>query len=213
MPASRRRLVAPLAITLAGGLSVAGCAAPARTAPAPATAEAAPSPSALPVAAPDGAVDGAADAVIALVIERLETAPQVAASKLFSGQPVTDAVREQVVIDAAASAATDAGADVAYVTAVFADQITASKEVQQALLDGWAAEPSAAPTTAPDLATEVRPVLDRITTELVPALATLQAFRDDAGCAAAVDDAQTATPAMSAEVAAALPTAVASLCD
>lgn len=210
---SLRRLAAAAALVAVASVGLAACTsdpAPGASSSAIATATAIGTPaSTVPT--------GAFDTVVALLVERLGTAPQVAASKHFSGQPVTDPAREQVVLDAAAAAAQQAGADADYVNAVFSDQIAASKLVQQSLLDQWAAGTAPAPTSAPDLATEVRPILDRITTELVPALAAVQQYRADPGCADAVA-ASTASvsasaPAATPEVAAALPTATAHLCD
>jgi chorismate mutase len=191
-----RRSVPLLTLLVAAGAALAGCGVPA--------------PAGTEVAA--RIPDGAFDTVLTLVLERLDTAPRVAASKYFSGQPVTDAAREKVVLDTAAAAAGEAGADVDQVTAVFADQIAASKEVQVSLLDGWRADPSTAPASAPDLATEVRPVLDRITTELVPALAEVQRYRDDPQCARVLGAAAAASAPSTAQVAAALPTALAHVC-
>ncbi|MCS5495663.1 gamma subclass chorismate mutase AroQ [Cnuibacter physcomitrellae] len=216
MPHHTLRRIAATALVAVASVGFAGCATPAPVASetttpnATATAPAGSSPaSAVP--------GGTFDAVVGLIVERLDTAPQVAASKLFTGQPVTDPAREQVVLDAAAAAAQLAGADTDYVQAVFADQIGASKLVQQSLLDQWAAGSAPAPTTAPDLATEVRPVLDRITAELVPALAAVQQYRSDPGCggavAASTASATAAAPVSVPEVAAALPTATAHLCS
>lgn len=164
---------------------------------------------------------GAFDAVLALVLERLSTGDAVAASKRFSGQPVTDEAREKAVLDAAAARAAEVGADADYVALVFADQITASKQVQQSLLDAWASGELTAPASAPDLATEVRPILDRITNDLVPALGALEVDRSAPGCAAELEAAAKAATATAAGSASppstaaldALPTAIAHLCD
>jgi chorismate mutase len=174
------------------------------------------SPSAAPPASPAPTASvpsGTFDATIALIVERLDTGDDVAASKWFSGAPVVDAAREKAVLDAAAARAAEVGADPSYVAAVFTDQITASKEIQQALLDSWHAGRAAPPASAPDLATQVRPVLDRITTDLVPALGTVAVYRDAAGCGAALNAGLVAaTPPTSAEARAALATATAHLC-
>jgi chorismate mutase len=64
---------------------------------------------------------------------------------------------------------------------------------QYRLFSDWSADPAHAPANAPDLG-QVRPVLDRITGELLDALATSRAARTDAGCPAtlgrAVEDAE-----------------------
>lgn len=218
-----RRLVAGAAV-MACGLTVAACASAPTTARPVATATVvdpgrtgtgAP-PAGSTFAAAGSSVPPAAGTfapVVALVVQRLDTADAVAASKWTTRQPVSDPAREAAVLAAAADRATQVGADEQYVTAVFVDQIAASKQVQQQLLDGWAADTSSAPTIAPDLATQVRPVLDRITAELVPALAVVQDRRDDPGCAATLaDDVRAAVPPATAAGRAALPVAIARLC-
>lgn len=157
---------------------------------------------------------GAFDPVLDLIVERINTGDTVAAAKWISKQPVTDAAREAAVITAATDLAEQTGADVSYVTTVFTDQITANKQVQQQWLDEWAAGTGTTPTVAPDLATQVRPELDRITAQLVPALAAVQDYRDDPQCAKILrDDIRATTGPASAAGQAALPVAVAHLCD
>jgi chorismate mutase len=167
-----------------------------------------------PTSGPAAAVSAAAsvDAVVVLLVDRLETAPAVAAAKYFSGQPVADPAREQVVLDAVADSAEAMGADPASVRAVFTDQISASKEVQQSLLDQWAVGSAPAPESAPDLATDVRPVLDALTPALVEALAELDRHRSDPQCPALVAE-RVAEVVSTPEVAAALPASSARLCS
>jgi chorismate mutase len=198
-------------------VGLAGCAAGGGSSPATAPAQmSSESAQTTPAAPSESPVPTRAfDEVLALVVERLATGDSVAASKLFSGQPVTDEAREKAVLDAAAARATEVGADQNYTAKVFEDQITASKEVQQSLLDAWAAGDAVPPTTAPDLATEVRPILDRITQSLVPALGAVEQFRDDPGCDAAVTASTVVASAhttASHAALAALPTATADLC-
>lgn len=150
--------------------------------------------------------------VVALVVERLETAPRVAAAKYRSGQPVEVSTRERAVLDTARRIAERSGVDPDWVETVFEDQIDANKQAQTTLLAGWEHEPDSAPRTAPDLATEVRPTLDRITGQLVPSLGGLQRLRDDPACADAVQDAVTAARPTPTAVRDALPTAVEHLC-
>ncbi|WP_368499107.1 gamma subclass chorismate mutase AroQ [Herbiconiux sp. A18JL235] len=205
----RLRAVAPAAVLVLAAL--AGCT---PTGPSPATSASTPAPTTAPTPTADAIPSAAFDPVLTLLVERLNAAPDVAASKFFSGQPVTDEAREQAVLQAAGDAATAAGADPAYVRDVFADQIAASKAVQEALLAEWRSGETPAPTEAPDLATQVRPVLDRITTELVPALAAAEDYRGADGCGAAVGEAvATASPQLAPSANGALAIATASLCD
>ncbi|QJU54161.1 chorismate mutase [Herbiconiux sp. KACC 21604] len=172
------------------------------------------SPTPTPTPTEDAVPTAAFDPVLQLLVERLNAAPDVAASKYFSGQPVTDEAREQAVLQAAADAATAAGADPDYVRDVFADQIAASKAVQEALLAEWRSGTTPPPTEAPDLATQVRPVLDRITTELVPALAAAEQYRAADGCGTAVGSSvATTSPGLAPSASGALAIATASLCD
>lgn len=211
------------ALALALVLTLSGCATGEASAPSSVAPSVTGSLAPEPTTAPASTIpDGAFDEVLTLLVERLATGDAVAASKLFSGAPVTDEAREKAVLDAAATRAAEVGADADYVALVFADQISASKEVQQSLLDAWAGGTLTPPTTAPDLATEVRPVLDRITQSLVPALASVEQYRADPGCAVAVEaaassatDAATTTPSAaipSPTALAALPTATMHLC-
>jgi len=162
----------------------------------------------------DSVISAAAFApVLGLLVERLELAPEIAAAKWLSGQPLTDAARERIVIDAAVAAAERAGADPDYVAAVFSDQIAAAKQVQLATFDAWSSGAASPPVVAPDLATQIRPALDRITGELVPALAAVQAYRGHAACAAAVERGLGEAAPGAEELSDALRVAVAHLCD
>lgn len=137
---------------------------------------------------------GPFDALVTVAYERLATADTVAASKWSSRGAVEDPAREQVVLDAASAGATQRGLDPALVTAVFRDQIQASKVVQYGLLEDWTADPAHAPATAPDLAT-IRPVLDGVTPQLLDALAATAAARRDGTCATQVGAADEQTAA------------------
>ncbi|WP_083230164.1 gamma subclass chorismate mutase AroQ [Curtobacterium sp. UCD-KPL2560] len=163
--------------------------------------------------APSGTARSAAiRSVVALVVERLGTAPQVAAAKFHSGQAVDDPARERVVLDAARSAAEQAGVDPDWVEAVFADQVAANKVAQYTLLASWTRDPDRAPATAPDLGATVRPVLDRITPELVSGLASARAARSSPRCGADVRAAVAGSDVDESAVRDALSTAVAHLC-
>lgn len=131
--------------------------------------------------------DGRGFAALAgLSAERLELADRVAAAKLRSGTPVADPARERVVLEEAARKATARGLDPVVARRVFRDQIEASKAVQRGLLQRWRAHPEQRPTGRPDLAGEVRPALDRITTGLIDALTEVAPRRGTPGCRAAL---------------------------
>ncbi len=97
--------------------------------------------------------------------ERILLADKGAAAKFGTSSPIEDPVREQQVLDQAAALAAEAGLDTAGTVAFFRAQIEMSKLVQRSLFERWTAHPEQAPTERPDLATEVRPELDRITVE------------------------------------------------
>ncbi|MEU6806398.1 chorismate mutase [Streptomyces neyagawaensis] len=117
-----------------------------------------------------------------LFAERLLVADKVAAAKYGTSTPIDDPVREKAILDDVAARAVGLGLDPAAVTAVFRDQIEANKLVQRALYARWDAHPEERPTERPDLVKEVRPVLDRITTQLLTALADTEPLRAGASC-------------------------------
>lgn len=119
--------------------------------------------------------------VIALVAERLSLATPVAQYKWLNSKPITDVPREKQVLADVVGHATTQGVDPAFARAFFADQIEASKMVQQQLFDQWHA--SGAPKNpAPDLATDVRPKLDHLDATLIQALARVTPVRNAPDC-------------------------------
>ena len=115
--------------------------------------------------------------------ERVQIADLVAAAKFGTPSPIDDPAREQAVLDAAAAKSVELGIDPEVSKLVFRDQIEANKLVQRALFDRWTAHPEQAPTHRPDLATEVRPKLDRITTQLLEQLRDTRRVRANPACA------------------------------
>ncbi|MGW1954923.1 chorismate mutase [Streptomyces sp. NPDC001920] len=117
-----------------------------------------------------------------LFTERLLLADKVAAAKYGTDKPIDDPVREQQILADAGARATGLGLDAGEVRSVFRDQIEANKLVQRALYARWDAHPGERPTERPDLVKEVRPELDRITTELLGALVRTQRLRAAPSC-------------------------------
>ncbi|GID59388.1 chorismate mutase [Actinoplanes couchii] len=135
------------------------------------------------VSVPSG---GGLGSLVGLSAERLLLADRVAAAKFGTSNPIDDPVREKQVLDRAAALATAAGLDTAGTVAFFRAQIEMSKVVQRGLFEKWTARPEQAPTKRPDLATEVRPALDRITGQFITQLAATRELRGPtAGCAVA----------------------------
>ncbi|GIJ45208.1 chorismate mutase [Virgisporangium aliadipatigenens] len=120
---------------------------------------------------------GGLTALVGLSAERILVADKVAAAKFGTTSPIEDPAREQVVLDQAASLAAAAGLDVEETVAFFRAQIESSKLVQRGLFDLWTAHPELAPTERPDLATEVRPILDRITGQFIAELSATERLR------------------------------------
>ncbi|MEV0226342.1 chorismate mutase [Streptomyces sp. NPDC050704] len=117
-----------------------------------------------------------------LFAERLLLADKVAAAKYGTDLPIDDPARERLILDDVAARAVGLGLDPDSVTAVFRDQIEANKLVQRGLYARWDAHPDERPTERPDLAKEVRPALDRITTQLLAALQETAPARANASC-------------------------------
>src|SRR5439155_14550775 len=71
------------------------------------------------------------DAVLRLIQERLDVAPEVAQTKWNSKAPIQDAPREQQIIDRVRGKAKDYGLEEQYVADFFQAQIEASKIMQR----------------------------------------------------------------------------------
>lgn len=138
----------------------------------------------------DPAEQQAVTAVASAALDRLEIADDVAASKWLSGKAVADPAREQAVVDATIAAAKADGVDPVAAERIIRAQITASKQVQYALIARWHAHPDEAPTTAPDLTTSVRPRINAVDARLVPAIGAASAALDDQQCGHLVKDAR-----------------------
>ncbi|MEU2720043.1 chorismate mutase [Streptomyces smyrnaeus] len=124
------------------------------------------------------------DLVADVSAERLALADVVAAAKYGTGKPIDDPVRERAVLEDVAKQSAEHGLGARWAEAVFRDQMAAGKRVQRGLHARWAAHPAERPTEQPDLATQVRPALDRLTSRLLNALAAAAPARDHPSCAA-----------------------------
>jgi chorismate mutase len=115
--------------------------------------------------------------------ERAQVGNLVAAAKFGTSAPIDDPVREQVLLDNVREQSIRLGIDPEVSVAIFRDQIEANKIVQRGLYELWTAHPELAPTERPDLVGEVRPILDRITTELLEQIKATQGVRTHPSCA------------------------------
>ncbi|MER6197447.1 chorismate mutase [Streptomyces sp. NPDC001586] len=125
--------------------------------------------------------------IVRLAAERVMTADTVAAAKWGTVQPIDDPSREKTVLGRAASQAAKLGIDRATVQRIFKDQIAANKDVQRALYAQWQEHPAEQPTRRPDLATQVRPVLDRVDNQLLTAIQQAQPLLSRPDCDALIE--------------------------
>jgi chorismate mutase-like protein len=111
--------------------------------------------------------------------ERLLLAQDVARAKWNVKAPIEDLPREEQVIAAAVRQGTALGLPEPWIRSVFRAQIEASKTVQRALYRRWQAEGAGRFDDAPDLANTIRPTLDRLTAQLLRAMAENRAVLHD----------------------------------
>ena len=111
--------------------------------------------------------------------QRLLLAQDVARAKWNAQAPIEDQPREEQVIAAAVRQGAALGLPEAWIRSVFRAQIEASKTVQRELYRRWQAEGVGRLDDAPDLAKTIRPQLDRLTTQLLRAMADNQAVLHD----------------------------------
>lgn len=120
------------------------------------------------------------DRLLRLVDERLAIAPQVARSKWNSGAPIDVPEREAAILERVTERAAEGGVDADFARAFFQAQFEASKVVQTDLHDAWRADQRGPFESAPDLGADIRPALDRLTPQLVEALAAFQTIEPGA---------------------------------
>ncbi|MCE8016570.1 gamma subclass chorismate mutase AroQ [Halomonas sp. MCCC 1A17488] len=116
----------------------------------------------------------AIDRMLGLIDERLDVAPLVAQSKWNSGAPIEAPEREAQILDQVAEDAEAAGVEEDFARRFFEKQFEASKQIQRRLHHQWLQEGRSPFADPPDLAEEVRPVLDRLTPQLIESLADIE---------------------------------------
>ena len=122
--------------------------------------------------------------LVDLAVQRIQLSDQVAAAKFGTPQPINDPAREQQLLDTVAKTAPDLGVDPGEAGRFVRDQIEASKIVQRGLSAAWMTHPQQRPRTRPNLTTQLRPQLNRITTNLLAALQASRAARHARSCPA-----------------------------
>jgi chorismate mutase len=108
--------------------------------------------------------------LLELIAQRLALMPDVAKHKFNSGAAVEDLPREAQVLAQVTAAAEAAGLPRGFAQRFFQAQIDAAKLLQQSRIDGWKAQGQGKFANVPDLATEIRPMLDALTPRLIAAL-------------------------------------------
>ncbi|GAB2848100.1 chorismate mutase [Lentzea nigeriaca] len=112
-----------------------------------------------------------------LAVKRVQVADLVAAAKFGTTQPIDDPAREQQVLDTVRTKAVQLNLDPENAARFFRAQIEANKLVQRGLYARWTEHPEEVPSRRPDLGTEVRPVLDRLTTDILAELKDTEQLR------------------------------------
>lgn len=150
--------------------------------------------------------------VFDLMQQRIELMRSVAAWKYANNAPVTDAAREQQVLDATVAQAQRLGIDAASARELFSLQIRMARDVQEHFIAAWKTQ---RPTDEPvrDLSKELRPELDRLGNELLHAiyLALPETMTDDFAARYRSQAAKIAMPGLQKDDPAALLKAVSQL--
>ncbi|WP_166220081.1 chorismate mutase [Pseudomonas atagonensis] len=120
--------------------------------------------------------------LLATLNERLNIGDLVALTKWDSGKPIQDSPREAQVIANARKLASERKLDPEDVAQLIAAQMEANKLVQYGLLAQWQAAGAAPDTKRPDLAKQIRPLLDQLQSRLLQQYADFAPYRHDPKC-------------------------------
>jgi chorismate mutase len=123
-------------------------------------------------AAPRAGID-ALTSLIGLMRQRLELMVEVARNKWNTGSPVEDLAREQSLADDVAALAPRYGLNPQLAATFFRAQIEAAKLVESALIAQWTLAHAGVFADAADPRAVLRPKIDRLTAELLAALAAV----------------------------------------
>ncbi|RNA62463.1 gamma subclass chorismate mutase AroQ [Chryseobacterium nematophagum] len=114
-----------------------------------------------------GLPDSEKEVLLKLIDKRLSVAPLVAKSKWNTKAPIDDPAREKVILDGVQAKAKKMGVDENFARDFFQAQFEGGKIVQRQLHNQWKGENQGLFDTSPDLAHEVRPILDSLTSQLL----------------------------------------------
>ncbi|WP_211465154.1 gamma subclass chorismate mutase AroQ [Collimonas silvisoli] len=135
--------------------------------------------------APSAADAAQIDHLLMLIDQRLAVAPMVAKAKWNAGGAVNDPPREQLILDAVTAQAK--GLDAGFVRRFFQAQFDASKALQLGLHAQWRRQGAGSFADAPDLGRDVRPVLDKLTPQLIAALGKIEPLLAQPGVPAYIE--------------------------
>ncbi len=114
--------------------------------------------------------DAAVSQILDIADQRLAVMPAVAATKWQTHSPIADPERERVVIKHSGELASPSGLSADSVERVFEIQVRLAREWEERLTDDWQAHGFSYTGPIPDLAKEIRPQLDKVTTGMLAAL-------------------------------------------
>lgn len=126
-----------------------------------------------PAAATPGDSDPLA-ALVRLMRARLALIVEVAKSKWNTGTPVEDLRREKDLLDVVTASAPSHNLDPVFAATFFHAQIEAAKLVESALIAQWTLAHAPPFADVPDQKTFIRPEIDRLTGQLLGALAAVR---------------------------------------
>jgi cyclohexadienyl dehydratase len=119
---------------------------------------------------------------LGLVEARLALMEQVAAHKYAGGQPILDPAREAAVVGALLERGGALGLSPGALRPILELQVEWAREVQEAWLEEWRSGRARPPARVPDLATALRPEIDRLGRAMLSALYLARpALADPAG--------------------------------
>ena len=113
------------------------------------------------------AVDERLNPLVTLMIQRLQLSREVAWSKCQAGIPVADRIREARMLTDLKVAGRQEGLTSEEVTRLFIPQIAASRRYQEELIAGWRSGIDVPKIKPLDIASEIRPRLDKLNREML----------------------------------------------
>ncbi len=129
---------------------------------------------------PSEPFDANLDLLLERIGDRLGLMPAVARYKWEHDRPIEDPERERSLIERFVNDAQTRGIDADWSRCVIVAQIAAARRVQQDCFERWRASAPEPGDPVLDLQTELRPRIERVTTELMEILVRLESHRTSA---------------------------------